>query len=123
MLQYPSLCVQSGVTSTPLNPLGRVSLEGNGSSALAMGQAPGVSYRLVKFDSSSSNSLENPSRFMLSGESVMQATPLFKPADLVIGHFDLPPIVFQINQSLKAGGFCCYASHCVQCFLPCYQAC
>lgn len=82
MLQSASFCVQSGVTSTPLNPAGRVSLEGAGATGMCIGQAPGVSYRLVKFDSTSSNSLENPSRFMLSGESVMQATPLFKPAEV-----------------------------------------
>ena len=76
---FVSLCVQSGVTSTPLNPQGRVSVEGT---AGTIAQPPGVSYRLVKFDSSSGSNMDTPGRFMLSGESVTQATPLFKPAEV-----------------------------------------
>ncbi len=47
------------------------------------GQAPAVSYRLVKFDSSSSGVPgDNPGRFMLSGESATASTNLFQTASL-----------------------------------------
>lgn len=74
---------QSGVTSTPLNVVDRVSLEAGGQGLAAPGQAPAVSYRLVKFDSSSGGQLgDNPGRFMLSGESAQASTNLFQTASL-----------------------------------------
>lgn len=76
---YP---MQSGVTSTPINPIDRVSMEG-GPGPVVPGQAPAVSYRLVKFDSSSSGMPgDNPGRFMLSGESATASTNLFQTASL-----------------------------------------
>jgi len=74
--------VQSGVTSTPINPVDRVSMEG-GPGPVIPGQAPAVSYRLVKFDSSSSGMPgDTPGRFMLSGESATASTNLFQTASL-----------------------------------------
>ena len=75
--------MQSGVTSTPLNVVGRASLENGGQGPTTPGQAPAVSYRLVKFDSSSGGQLgDNPGRFMLSGESAQASTELFQTANL-----------------------------------------
>ena len=75
------ILLQSGVTSTPLNVVDRVSMEAKGPPA--PGQAPAVSYRLVKFDSSSAGQLgDNPGRFMLSGESAQGSTSLFQTANL-----------------------------------------
>lgn len=75
--------MQSGVTSTPLNPVDRVSTEGAGQGPSTPGQAPAVSYRLVKFDSNSGGQLgDNPGRFMLSGESAQASTNLFQTASL-----------------------------------------
>ena len=77
------VCVQSGVTSTPLNVVDRVSLEHGGQGPSTPGQAPAVSYRLVKFDSSTGGQLgDNPGRFMLSGESAQASTELFQTASL-----------------------------------------
>lgn len=61
----------------------RVSLEAGGQGLAAPGQAPAVSYRLVKFDSSAGGQLgDNPGRFMLSGESAQASTNLFQTASL-----------------------------------------
>ena len=77
------ISVQSGVTSTPLNIVDRVSLEHGGQGPSTPGQAPAVSYRLVKFDSSSGGQLgDNPGRFMLSGESAQASTDFFQTANL-----------------------------------------
>ena len=73
--------MQSGVTSTPINPVDRVSMEGTLGQPAA-GQAPAVSYRLVKFDSGASQPGENPGRFMLSGDSAQTATNLFQTTAL-----------------------------------------
>jgi len=74
--------VQSGVTSTPINPIDRVSMEG-GAGPVVPGQAPAVSYRLVKFDSSATGVPgDTPGRFMLSGESATASTNLFQTASL-----------------------------------------
>ena len=78
-----SRTLQSGVTSTPLNAVDRVSMEGSGQGPSTPGQAPAVSYRLVKFDSSSGGQLgDTPGRFMLSGESATASTNLFQTASL-----------------------------------------
>lgn len=75
--------LQSGVTCTPLNAPARVSSEGGGPAAPSPGQAPAVSYRLVKFDSSTGGQLgDTPGRFMLSGESAQASTDLFQTASL-----------------------------------------
>lgn len=74
---------RSGVTCTPLNPVGRVSSDGGGQAPPPPGQAPAVSYRLVKFDSSTGGQLgDTPGRFMLSGESAQASTDLFQTASL-----------------------------------------
>ena len=74
--------MQSGVTSTPINPIDRVSMEG-GAGPVVPGQAPAVSYRLVKFDSSATGVPgDTPGRFMLSGESATASTNLFQTASL-----------------------------------------
>ncbi|KAA6426844.1 MAG: adenylate guanylate cyclase [Trebouxia sp. A1-2] len=81
---------RSGVTSTPINPIDRVSMEG-GPGPVVPGQAPAVSYRLVKFDSSSSGMPgDNPGRFMLSGESATASTNLFQTASLAKSKKHLP---------------------------------
>ena len=70
------------MTSTPINPIDRVSMEG-GSGPVVPGQAPAVSYRLVKFDSSGTGIPgDTPGRFMLSGESATASTNLFQTASL-----------------------------------------
>ncbi len=54
-----------------------------GQGPVVPGQAPAVSYRLVKFDSSSTGkSGDTPGRFMLSGESATASTNLFQTASL-----------------------------------------
>ena len=54
-----------------------------GSGPLVPGQAPAVSYRLVKFDSSATCIPgDTPGRFMLSGESATASTNLFQTASL-----------------------------------------
>lgn len=78
--RMPAPFLQSGVTCTPLNAPARVSSEGGGPTP---GQAPAVSYRLVKFDSSTGGELgDTPGRFMLSGESAQASTDLFQTASL-----------------------------------------
>ncbi|DBA81613.1 hypothetical protein WJX77_010729 [Trebouxia sp. C0004] len=81
---------RSGVTSTPINPVDRVSMEG-GPGPVVPGQAPAVSYRLVKFDSSSPGMPgDTPGRFMLSGESATASTNLFQTASLAKSKKHLP---------------------------------
>ena len=66
------------MTSTPINLVDRVSMDGKQGAT-----APAVSYRLVKFDSSSTGVPgDNPGRFMLSGESATASTNLFQTASL-----------------------------------------
>ncbi len=66
----------------PINPIERVSMEG-GIQGTVEGQVPAVSYRLVKFDSSTGGPPgDTPGRFMLSGESAMASTNLFQTASL-----------------------------------------
>ena len=54
-----------------------------GAGSVVPGQAPAVSYRLVKFDSSGTGMPgDTPGRFMLSGESATASTNLFQTASL-----------------------------------------
>lgn len=80
---------RSGVTSTPINPIDRVSMEGTLGQP-APGQAPAVSYRLVKFDSGAGQPGENPGRFMLSGDSAQTATNLFQTTTMAKSKKHLP---------------------------------
>ena len=112
--------MQCGVTSTPINPIERVSIEG---SQGPPGQAPAVSYRLVKFDSSSGQPGDTPGRFMLSGESATASTNLFQTASLAKSKKVSLPCTLSAHLSIGNAWSGIAPKTCVVCLLDSASCC